>query len=340
MELISAVSFKSKSSVMLEVMLTIFSKSLAVITKVISSSDKTSSLVPPGFAERYTIKGASAVSLAIWGNPPINHARALLFEYFFSKGIPVIGAQHGGSYGDSIAPWQFCSDFNRCDCFFSWGFSKKDMKRLYPDKQLRCSVVPVGRSKQMSANKHKRIDILFPIINTVSILTGGMARIPPSKLVIRQIKLLEYLNTLKDIKVTVKPMRWSNFRDCGIFAVLKRLKRLQIENNLDLNTYLQKKMPRAILIEFPSTSLYDCIHLDTEIFLMNDPINPYEEYALKDLCKRVHYAESAEAMIKKINLFIDGKLESKRDNSFFNHYVYKKNSKMNILKQIGKIIKT
>jgi hypothetical protein len=288
--------------------------------------------------QKFKDKNNNKVSLGIWGNPPISRARVLLFEYLSSEGIPVIGAQHGCSYGDTIYPWHFRSDFNRCDYFFSWGFSNKDMKRLYPNKQSRCSVVPIGRSKQLSANSNKKIDILFPLMFTVSVLNGGMAGMPLSKLATRQIKLLEFLNNLKDIKVTVKPVRWSNYENCASLVVLKKLKRLQIDYNMDLNSYLQKKMPRAILVEFPSTTLYECIHLDIEIFLMNNPVVPYEEYALKDLCKRVHYAESVEEMIKKMNSFLDGRLESKRDNSFLNHYVYKKDAKINILKQIDKII--
>ena len=278
------------------------------------------------------------ISLAIWGNPPDGCARALLFEFLSSEGIPVIGAQHGCSYGDTIYPWHFSSDFDRCDYFFSWGFSHKDMKRLYPDKQPKCSVVPVGRSNQLSVNIiGKRIDILFPIMFTGSAL--GSTGIPYTKLAARQIKLLEYLNKLKEIKVTVKPFRWATFDNCGsLIAIKKRLKRLEVDDNMDLNSYLQKKMPRAILIEFPSTIIYECSQFDIEIFLMNNPLLPYEEYALKDICKRVHYTESAEAMIKKLDSFLDGRLESKRDNSFFNHYVYKKDAKMNVLKQIDKII--
>jgi hypothetical protein len=288
--------------------------------------------------QKFKKEKTTKVSLGIWGNPPVSRSSALLFEYLLSEGVHVIGAQHGGFYGDTIYPWHFNTDFNRCDYFFSWGFSNKDMKRLYPDKQSRCFVVPIGRSKQLSANNNKKIGILFPLMSTESVFAGGMKKMPPSKLAKRQIKLLEYLNTLKDIKVTVKPFRWSNFENCGSLIVLKRLKRLHIDNSMDLNSYLQKKTPKAVLIEYPSTSLYECIHLDIEIFLMNDPVNPYEENALKDLRKRVHYAESYEEMIKKLNCFLDGRLESKRDNSFFNHYVYKKNAKINILKQIDKII--
>jgi hypothetical protein len=287
--------------------------------------------------QKYIDEKKDKISLGIWGNSPSNGARALLFEYLAADDIPVVGTQHGGTCGDTIYPLHFHTDFNRCDYYLTWGFSNKDMKRLYPDQQPGCSVVPVGRSKQLSVNKKKK-EILFPLMNTPSVLTAGLWRIPPSKQVARQIKLLEYLNTLKDIKVTVKPMRWSNFEKCGSLLLLKRLKRLNLDNTMDLNSYLQKKTPRAVLFDFPSTSLYDCIHLDIEIFLMNEPVIPNEEYALKDICKRVHYAESTEEMIKKMNLFFSGSLETKRDNSFFNHYVYKKDAKNNILKQIDKII--
>jgi hypothetical protein len=287
--------------------------------------------------QRYIDEKKNKVSLGIWGTPPVNGAKALLFEYLTAEDIPVIGTQHGGTYGDTIYPWHFSTDFNKCDYYFSWGFSIKDMKRLYPDKQPRCSVVPMGRSKQLSAS-NKKNGILFPLMNTYPLLPFGMSRMSPSALATRQIKLLEYLNTLKGINVTVKPMRWANFMNCGSLVVLKRLKRLHLDNTMDLISYLQKKTPRAILIELPSTSLYDCIHLDIEIFLMNDPVIPYEASVLKALRKRVHYTESAEEMVKKIDSFLDGRLETKRDNSFFNHYVYKKDAKINILKQIDKII--
>jgi hypothetical protein len=289
--------------------------------------------------QEYIDNMKNKVSLGVWGTPPVDRARCLLFEHLTAEGVPVVGTQHGASYGDTIHPLQFRTDYNRCDYYFTWGFSNSDMKRLYPDTQSRCSVVPVGCSKQIAVkNYKKKIDILFPLRDTPSTITLRLARMSPSNVAIRQMHLLEYLNSIKDIKVMLKPMRGSNFEKCGSLFLLKRLNRLHFDNTIDLNSYLQKKTPRAVLIEIPSTPLYECLNLDIEIFLMNDPIRPLEEYALKAICKRVHYAESTEEMIKKMNLFFSGRLETKRDNSFFNHYVYRKDTKKNILNQIDKII--
>ena len=83
----------------------------------------------------YYIKGLESLarsvplSLCIWGLPPVAGLTALIFEFLRSKGIKVIGSQHGGSYGESNSPWHFDSDFNRCDYFISYGFTQQDLAR-------------------------------------------------------------------------------------------------------------------------------------------------------------------------------------------------------------------
>lgn len=281
-----------------------------------------------------------SISLAIWGNPPISGIKALIFEYLSSEGVTVLGGQHGCLYGEALVPWHFESDFNRCDYFVSYGFTREDLSRLYPDKKPRCVILPFGASKPVYSSAKKEIDILFPIVNTISIFQGGMLRITPEKLASRQVKLLEYLDSLAGCSVIIKPFPYSNFDSCGPLIDLKRLKRLQVVDNMGLKEFLQKYSPRAVLIEYPSQPLFDCLNLDAEIFLMNDPINPYEERTLEFLRRRVHYAENVGEVIAKMNMFLKGKLKAKRDNTFYNHYVYKEHRRERILRKIDELVQS
>lgn len=294
----------------------------------------------------YYLKGLESLtaevplSLCIWGLPPVAGLTALIFEFLRSKNIKVIGSQHGCTYGESYAPWHFDSDFNRCDYFISYGFTETDLARLYPERQIHTRIVPAGSVVNMKNHAFKKpIDILFPITNAISIFEGGMTRIPPDQLTARQVALLEYLNTLQHSTVYIKPFRFSNYKNCSVLPVLKRCKNLRVVSHLKLEEFLTKYQPRAVLIEFPSTPLFEILHLDAEIFLMDNPLRPYERQALEELSKRVYYAEDSETMISWLDLFVNGKLPKKRDNTFFNHYVYKENQEETIIRLIDTLLK-
>lgn len=294
----------------------------------------------------YYLKGLESLSAqvplaqGIWGLPPVTGLTALIFEFLRSKNIKVIGSQHGGTYGDSYASWQFDSDFNRCDYFISYGFTETDLARLYPERQIHTRIVPAGSAVDMKNQAVKKpIDILFPIANAISIFEGGMTRTPPDQLTARQVALLEYLNTLQHLTVYIKPFRFSNYKNCSVLPVLKRCKNLRVVSHLKLEEFLTKYQPRAVLIEYPSTPLLETLHLDAEIFLMDNPLRPYERQAMEELSKRVYYAEDSETMIAWLDLFVKGKLPKKRDNTFFNHYVYKENQEETIIRLIDTLLK-
>jgi hypothetical protein len=294
----------------------------------------------------YYLKGLESstaqipLSLGIWGLPPVTGLTALLFEFLRSKNIKVIGSQHGGTYGESYAPWHFDSDFNRCDYFISYGFSATDLARLYPERHIHTRIVPAGSVVNLKNHGAKKpIDILFPLTNAQSIFAGGMTRIPPDQLTARQVALLEYLNTLQHLTVYIKPFRFSTYKNCSVLPVLKRCKNLKVVRHLNLEEFLTKYRPRAVLVEFPSTPLFEVLHLDAEIFLMDNPLRPFERQALEELSKRVYYAADSETMISWLDLFVHGKLPKKRDNTFFNHYVYKENQEETIIRLIDTLLK-
>ena len=105
-----------------------------------------------------------------------------------------------------------------------------------------------------------------------------------------------------------------------------------------LTEFLEKYNPRGALIEIPSTSLFELLGLDIEIFLMNNYLCPFEKQALEKLKKRVHYSEDINEIIKNLDFFLKGKLVEKRDQTFYNHYVYKKNTKENIVQLVDSLI--
>jgi hypothetical protein len=273
-----------------------------------------------------------SVLLGIWGSPPVHGVKSAIFEYLKSGKTKVIGAQHGSVYGDSLKPCHYDSDYSRCDHYFSYGFTGDDLKRGHPAMAEGSEILPVGKAVPVRANRAKKsVDILFPVANATSMFEGGMSRLAPHKLTERQTKLLKYLNSLEGLDIYVKPYSCSTYQNCSVLPVLKRMKNIKFISNLTVTEFLEKYQPKAVLIEFPSTPLFEVMHLDTEIFLMNNDINPFEEKALEELHRRVHYSEDVGEIIAKIDLFSKGQLGKKRDDTFYRHYVYKKDRDNNIL---------
>lgn len=292
-----------------------------------------------GIATLRSINKKYPISLGIWGNPPLLKLKALVFEFLKSENIKVVGAQHGSLYGDSFHPWHFDSDFDRCNYFISYGFTKEDLDRLYPGHEVKCKVLPLGKASFAKRNRFRKdIDILFPIAASSSMFDVGMKRIPPHQLAERQIMILEYLNSLKGLTVYVKPLPFSTLKNCSVLPIFKRLKNIKVVYNMFLTEFLRRYTPRAILMEFPSMPLFESLCVDSEIFLMGDCTHPLEEQAFDKLKKRIHYSEEINEMIKKLDLFFKGKLEKKRDQAFYNHYIYRQDSKENILGVIDTLI--
>jgi hypothetical protein len=283
------------------------------------------------------INKSHSIDLAIWGSDPSFGQKALRNECLRSIGVKVLGAQHGGLYAET-ANMQYEASFERCDYFVGYGYSEEDLKRLYPDKELKTKILPFGKVIfTNSRKKRKKIDILFPITNTISIFEGGMHRFPPDRLTRRQTLILEYLNTLTSHTVYVKPFSNVSYSNLSVFATMKRLRNLHICTDLSLGEFLERYNPRMVIIELPSQPLYEILHLDTEIFLLGDTVLPWDDLALNELKKRVHYAEDTKEILDKIDDFLNNKLEKSRDPAYFQHYVSKKDTEKNILRFIDQV---
>lgn len=278
------------------------------------------------------------ISLGVWGSPPITAMKTLVFEYLKSENIKILGSQHGGLYADSYVPQHLDSDFSRSDYYLSYGFTQEDLQRTYPDKKISCKIIPVGKMKLINkAKRTRKIDILFPLTMNESILKNGI-RINEFELTNWQIKILEYLNSLTHLSIYIKPLPYFDYQNCSFIPVLKRMRNLKVVRSVYLMRFLQRYSPEVVIMEYPSQPLYECLSLDTEIFLMGNKIVPFEKKALEELRKRVHYSEDIDSFIRMIDEYLMTKQPRKRDDTFLNHYVKKDNTKENILTQIESLI--
>jgi len=124
----------------------------------------------------------------------------------------------------------------------------------------------------------------------------------------------------------------------SILPVLKRFKRLKIVDHLTLKEFVEDFAPKAVIMEYPSTPLYEVIHLDTEIFLLDSDIGPFEKTAFEELEKRAYCYNDVDNMIEGIKLFNNFELDKKRDKTFYNHYVCSNDSQEKIIEFIKSTI--
>lgn len=283
------------------------------------------------------------IKLAVWGNPPIHFKKALLFEYLRHKNIKILGAQHGSAYMEQYCPEHFESDFNNCNYYISYGFDGEDLSRCYPSENIFPSIFPLGRidkKENKSFKGHKSsIDILFPITNSASAFAGGFSRMPFGYLCNAQKKIINFLQSLVDHQIYIKPMIGANENNSCIGSWSHSFNTIKYIDDISLSEFLEQYIPRICILEFPSTPLQDLIVLNAEIFLLLDPIIPYENIAFLDLQKRVHCYYDVDSLLTGVSNYLAGNLESKHDNAFLNHYVSKPSTKENILKTIDSIIK-
>jgi hypothetical protein len=274
------------------------------------------------------------IALGVWGNIG-GFSKYLVFEYLRSVGVPVVGTQHGNCYVDQVIPWNFESDFNRCSVFISWGFDAADLARAFPRAKPRMTVHPLGLViPPVKGGRKKPVEIAFAPSLNMTLFNGGTAMIKPDMLLDRQVRILDYLDALPGGGAVVKPFP---FRRNALSPRLARLKGLTVVDGIFLDEFLDTYAPRAVVIDYPASVLFQTLPLDVEIFLMPDELNPYEARALEELKKRVHWCEDVETLLAKLDLFFQGRLEKKRDQTYYHHYVHKPNARENTVRLIERL---
>ncbi len=290
--------------------------------------------------KRYLLK--HKVVACIWGLPPCLRNNSLFAEYCINNGVPVLGFQHGGNYiTQNLQFVHFDSYFSRCTHFFSYGFTSDDANKVYPKRKVDCEVIPSGSYYESLRQRKKRstvknVDILFPLTNSMSMFTIG--RINGFDLAQYQISILDYLENIPSNKnIVAKPFSEYNSENCAVFKKLKSLKKVKV-NTLHLASYLQIFTPKVVIIEYPSSPLFEMIGQEVEIFLMLDPVSPFSKDALSLLEKRVHIFSRVEDLFASLDDYLEGLMPKRRNNEFYNKYIYKADTEEIILNSITSIL--
>ncbi|MFH1452515.1 MAG: hypothetical protein ABIH00_00865 [Armatimonadota bacterium] len=278
------------------------------------------------------------VKLGVWGNPPTYGFKALLFEYLLADNIPVLGCEHGGLAGNHFNHDVYIADMTRCTHYITYGYGKDDLKITYPEKDFNLPVYSFGSArianivKQSKENKQKKkVDILYPIVNTFCMLDGGMIREKPDEINEKKIKLLKYLESLENVSVMIKPFPNASYETLSVLPMLEDLKKVEVIYNVPFGQVLAEYDQGCVIIDHPTTSLYEVSGLNTDIFVINENVvRTIEKGAVSDLTKRTYYFEDIDKTIENLDLFIKGKLDKKRDNTFYNRFVAREKTKENI----------
>lgn len=262
------------------------------------------------------------LAAGIWGGPPVTRPAALAFAFLTARGLPVLGVQHGSAYGDSIEPWHFDSDFDRCDAYISYGFTAEDLAHAYPDRTPRARIEPLGAPRHAETIGERPVDIVFPVTNALAVFNGGASRTSPDELAHRQVTVLRHLDDLDGVSVVAKPFLYHGPEYNAVLPVLKRLRRVKVIDDVTFTEFLSAYRPRLVVIEFNSQPTFDALHTDAEIIVIGDPVHPMEPRAQALLERRVYYTMDLQVALGWIDDFAAGRLEPRCDQEFYRHYVH------------------
>ena len=280
---------------------------------------------------------AGKVNAAAWsfsaGSSP---QKSLLVWYLMLCGRPVAGIQHGGNFGiQDYGYQQILSDFSFCSVYFSYGFSLEDLPKTLRDN-LRCKVVPVGSHKlTVGATKHfspRTRRVLFPLTNCIGFL--NCARMSAAVLATRQRTILLALDSRDDLDVWAKPMHNASPSSLACHHLLQTLKHVKVASGGFL-WFLSQMRPQLIVIEYPSSPLYECLSFDVDIFLLLDTDFPFTPEAENLLRKRAHVFETAEEMATVLRDYGKAPLPRLRNMEFYERYLYRANSRERLVNSLA-----
>jgi hypothetical protein len=282
------------------------------------------------------------IECLMWGNSPFTGIDGFIVEYLMNCGIPVIGFQHGSHYGIANVNRQHLhSDFMKCSTFFSYGFTKKDYFETYKNVEPLCEIIPTGMPKKHYSKVDINLsnaDILYLPTNNISIFYDTV-RMKNCEQSILQSKIIYLLNGLKNINITVKPFMFSTTKNCSFKRDINKCKQIKLINHLNTTDLLNQSHFRLIILDVMSTTLYESLEYDSEIFVLEDKYRIWNPDALKQLQKRVHFFDDIISLGVLLKKWRNNTLEIKRDNSFLQKHVYADDFEKTSLKYIKKIIK-
>jgi hypothetical protein len=116
------------------------------------------------------------------------------------------------------------------------------------------------------------------------------------------------------------------------------LRNVKVFWDISLVSFIEKYRVHGVLIEHPSTPLYEVLNLDVEIFLHLDSVLKIESLAFEELERRVYCFHSVDPMIQAIDTFLAGILPRRRDERFYRHYVSRPETKEHYLGLVDELL--
>ncbi len=314
--------------------------------------------VPPRFWERFRsqfaqrgeelllalvlldrLLGQRLVDAAAWGFSPGSEPRKnLLVQYMLACGLPVAGMQHGGNYGvQNCGYMHVLSDYSKCSLFFTHGFTREDVPAEF-GTAIRCALVPVGSLQVPSgnlvgANATSKGRVVYPPFFGVTQLAVGDLR-SPSQIAADQALLLQTLENRTDLDIWIKPHPNASPSTLACPGTMRRLKHARIAGG-GFTWFLTQMRPQLVVIDFPSSTLFEALPFDVDIFLLLDPMYRFTPEAERMLRERAHVFETATDMALALQKYAREPLPRLRSDEYYARFIHRPGAKERLTRELA-----
>lgn len=256
-----------------------------------------------------------------------NFRDALASRLAKSKGLPIIGMQHGGHYGymDFFEKMGY-SDYDVCDYWLSWGFDGKYLLQNFEaGSSVTAEIVPTGsvaictlKRKTTKSLRKKRYKILYPMVNNMR-LVNATFRMDDFKLYKFQKAILERLLS-SQVEVLLKP-------PCGFDSVwddiFKKLPKNAHVSFAPLSMVYTKTLADWIILDFLSTPFEEACVTNSQIVVFNDSkLWPIETHARALMEKRAWLFDEENDFLDMLEKILEGhEFEARLDDAFEKEFI-------------------
>ena len=287
-------------------------------------------IIPKSISNYFYIKkiiSTKKIHSVLTGSTNLGLNMKCMLNAFQSNNIPVITYTEGAGYGSYTRPIAEYTEYLFGDILFCYGSGNIEYFKSSKKKSNK-KLIPVGSARQFKIFKKfnnskipKKINSIMYISNFfkdnwVTIPYGCKTGLEYFE---NQIKILDYLNTLKNsVNIFIKP----HPNDYHFKEILN----LELYKDLNIRLDTMENSMQDIdlfIIDYPSTTLLDVLNTNSFIFLLREN-NGYEFSTIqkKKILKRVYFFENFRNMKTSINDILKNtnQFSPKIDDSFLIDY--------------------
>ena len=276
---------------------------------------------------------AAAWSVSPGGRPQKN----LLVQYLLAGKVPVVGMQHGGNYGvQDLGCLHVLSDFSKCTRFFSYGVTSKDiLPRL--GNNIHCDIVPIGSTRTPSETivhsfVPRRGRVVYPPTLSRSMLCAGEMK-SPRQLAEDQRMLLQALDSRTDLDVWIKPFHNATPSTLACPQTLQRMKHARIAGG-GFTWFLSQMRPQLVVIDLASSTLFESLPFDVDIFMLHDAVYRFTPEADRMLRDRVHVFDTAADMVQALLEYGRVPLQRLRSNEYYVRFMHQPGAEKRLVDEL------